>query len=166
VIVSAIAAVGKDGVIGRDGKLPWSLPADLKRFRAITWGKPIIMGRKTHESLGRALPGRTNIILTRQLDYRAHDCLVAHKPDEAIALAESHGADEAVVIGGSDLFREFIPRCERIYLTRVEGNFEGDVFFPLTMLDSPQWEIVHEESCPADSRNPFPSRYQIYRRRS
>jgi dihydrofolate reductase len=157
--------MGKDGVIGREGKLPWSLPADLKRFRAITWGKPIIMGRKTHESLGRALPGRTNIILTRHEDYRATDCLIAHSPKDALALAESRGADEAVVIGGSDVFAEFLPRCERIYLTRVEGDFEGDVFFPMEILDSPEWEVVHEESCPADARNPFASRYQVYQRR-
>ncbi len=165
-IVSAIAAVGKGGVIGREGKLPWSLPADLKRFRAITWGKPIIMGRKTHDSLGRALPGRTNIILTRREDYRAMDCLVAHTPDEALALAESGGADEAVVIGGSDVFEALMPRCEKIYLTRVEGNFEGDAFFPVTMLDSPEWVIVHEELCPADGRNPFTSQYQIYQHRA
>ncbi len=164
-IVSAIAAVGKDGVIGREGKLPWSLPADLKRFRTITWGKPIIMGRKTHESLGRVLPGRTNIILTRREDYRAADCLVAHIPDEALALARSQGADEAVVIGGSEVFEAFIPRCEKIHLTRVEEDFEGDTFFPVTMLDSGEWEIVHEELCPADARNPFTSRYQIYQRR-
>jgi dihydrofolate reductase len=165
VIVSAIAAVGKDGVIGREGKLPWSLPADLKRFRAITWGKPIIMGRKTHESLGRALPGRTNIILTRRRDYPASDCLIAHTPEDALALAESRGADEAVVIGGRDVFEAFIPMCSKIYLTRVEGDFEGDAFFPMKMLDSAEWEIVHEELCPADARDPFPSRFQVYQRR-
>src|SRR5271156_847926 len=100
--------MGTNGVIGRDGKLPWALPGDLKRFRAITWGKPIIMGRKTHESLGRTLPGRTNIILTRQPDFRAPDCLVAHSTDEALAIAESGMAEEAVVIGGSEVFEAFI----------------------------------------------------------
>jgi dihydrofolate reductase len=165
VIVSAIAAVGKDGVIGRDGKLPWSLPADLKRFRATTWGKPIIMGRKTHESLGRALPGRTNIVLTRQPEYRAPDCLVAHTSDEAIALAELQAADEAFVIGGSDVFQAFLPKCARLYLTLVEGEFDGDVFFPMEVLDAPEWEIVHEEAWSADARNRFASRYRIYQRR-
>jgi dihydrofolate reductase len=166
VIVSAIAAIGRDGVIGREGQLPWTLPRDLRRFREITWGKPIIMGRKTHESLGRALPGRTNIILTRRADYRATNCLVAHSPAEAQAIAESCGAEEAVVIGGSDVFEAFIPTCEKIYLTIVDGDFEGDTFFPMGMLDSPGWEIVSEESWPRDERNQFPVTYQILNRRT
>ena len=165
-IVSVIAAVGRNGVIGREGRLPWALPADLKRFRDLTWGKPIIMGRKTHESLGRALPGRTNIVLTRQSDGQAPGCLVAQSPDEAIALADLHGVNEAFVIGGSDVFRAFLPRCDKIYLTMVDGEFDGDAFFPMEMLNSPEWEIVHEELCPADARNPFTSHYQVYQRRS
>ncbi len=163
-IVSVIAAVGKDGVIGREGKLPWVLPADLKRFRAVTWGKPIIMGRKTHESLGRTLPGRTNIVLTRQPDYRASGCLIARTPDEALALAESQGAEEAFVIGGSEVFEALMPQCKKIYLTIVEGEFDGDTFFPIKMLDSSDWEIVHEESWPSDVHNPG-ARYRIYQRR-
>jgi dihydrofolate reductase len=164
VIVSAIAAVGKDGVIGREGKLPWALPADLKRFRAVTWGKPIIMGRKTHESLGRALPGRTNIILTRQPDYRAVGCRIARTPDEALALAESQGAEEAFVIGGSEVFEALLSRCDQIYLTIVDGEFDGDTFFPIRILDSPDWQIVHEETWPADARN-VGARHRIYQRR-
>ena len=164
-IISAIAAIGKDGVIGRAGKLPWSLPADLKRFRAITWGKPIILGRKTHESLGRALPGRTNIILTRRSDYRAPDCLVAHSPREALTLAESAGGDEVVVIGGSEVFEAFLPRCQKIYLTMVEGEFEGDTFFPVRISEAPDWDLVHEEFLPANARNRFATRFQIFQRR-
>jgi dihydrofolate reductase len=166
VIVSAIAAIGKDGVIGREGRLPWTLPRDLKRFRAVTWGKPIIMGRKTHESLGRALPGRSNIVLTRQPAYEAAGCLVADSPDEALALAESSGAEEVVVIGGTEIFEAFLPKCAKLYLTTVEGDFEGDTFFPMRVIDSHDWELVHEESWPADARNRFPARYRIYQRRS
>jgi dihydrofolate reductase len=165
VTVSAIAAVGKNGVIGREGKLPWVLPRDLRRFRAVTWGKPIIMGRKTHEALGRALPGRTNIILTRQTDYQAKDCLVAHTSEEALRLAELEGAEEAVVIGGSEVFAVFLPKCETIYLTTVEGDFEGDTFFPMKLLDPHHWEIVREEFWSADARNPFPARHQVLMRR-
>ena len=164
-IVSAIAAIGKDGVIGREGKLPWHLPDDLKRFRAITWGKPIIMGRKTHESLGRALPGRTNIVLTRSPGYRAEGCTVVSSPIEALSLAASSGAEEAVVIGGSEVFRQFMPLCEKVYLTIVEGEFEGDAFFPVALLDPPEWEVIHEEVCPADARNRFGTSYRILRRR-
>jgi dihydrofolate reductase len=164
-IVSAVAAIGNDGVMGREGELPWTLPADLKRFRAVTWGKPIIMGRKTHESLGRALPGRTNIVLTRQADYRAIDCLVAHSADEALALAQARGAEEVVVIGGSGVFEALIPRCEKVYLTLVEGEFEGDTFFPVGMLASSDWDLVHQEFWPADARNRYPARYQILERR-
>jgi dihydrofolate reductase len=166
VIISAIAAIGRGGVMGRKGKLPWTLPADLKRFRAITWGKPILMGRKTHESLGRALPGRTNIVLTRQSGYRAPGCLVAQTLDEALALAESCGAEEVIVIGGSEVFEVLVPRCERVYLTIVEGDFEGDTFFPVRMLDSPDWELVQEERWPADARNAFTTCYRIHERRA
>ena len=165
-IVSAIAAIGKDGVIGREGKLPWHLPDDLKHFRRLTWGKPIIMGRKTHESLGRALPGRTNIVLTRSPGYRAEGCAVVSSPAKALALAASSGAEEAVVIGGSEVFRQFLPLCEKVYLTIVEGEFEGDAFFPVALLDPPDWEVIHEEVCPADARNPFRTRYRVLMRRS
>jgi dihydrofolate reductase len=165
VIVSFIAAMGTNGVIGRDGKLPWVLPADLKRFRAITWGKPIIMGRKTFDSLGRALPGRTNIILTRQPAFHATDCLIVHSPGEALTIAEERRAEEVVVIGGREVFEAFMTKCERIYLTTVEGQFEGDTYFPVKMLEAPDWEIVHEETCPADERNRFRSRYEIFQRR-
>ncbi|MGP0065282.1 MAG: dihydrofolate reductase [Isosphaeraceae bacterium] len=164
-IISFIAAMGTNGVIGRDGKLPWSLPGDLKRFRAITWGKPIIMGRKTYESLGRALAGRTSIILTRQPDFHATGCLVAHSPDEARAIAEGEKAREAVIIGGREIFEAFLPDCERIHLTVVEGEFEGDTYFPLSILESSKWASVHQESCPADERNRFNSRYEVYERR-
>jgi dihydrofolate reductase len=166
VIVSAIAAIGENGVIGREGKLPWHLPDDLKRFRALTWGKPIIMGRRTFESLGRPLPGRTNIILTRQPDYRAEGCVVASSAAEALSLAASGGAAEAVVIGGSEVFERLLPRCDRVYLTIVEGILEGDVFFPVTLLDSPDWEVVEEKHYAADARNPFPTRLRILNRRN
>jgi dihydrofolate reductase len=166
VIVSAIVAIGKNGVIGREGNLPWHLPDDLKRFRALTWGKPIIMGRRTFESIGRPLPGRTNIILTRQPEYRAEGCVVASSPAEAFSLAASGGAAEAVVIGGSEVFERLLPRCDTVYLTIVEGIFEGDVFFPVTPLDSPDWEVVEEQLHPADARNPFATRFRILNRRN
>ena len=99
--LSLVVAMSRDGLIGREGALPWRLPRDLKHFRQLTWGKPIIMGRKTHEALGRPLPGRTNIVLTRQVGFHAPGCLVARDRDQAIALARSNGSREAMIIGGS-----------------------------------------------------------------
>jgi dihydrofolate reductase len=165
VIVSAIAAVGEGGVIGHEGKLPWHLPDDLKRFRATTWGKPIIMGRRTFESLGRPLPGRTNIVLTRNPDYHATGCSIVRSQADALSLAASSGAPEAVVIGGSEVFRLFLPWCDTVYLTLVERRFEGDTFFPLDLLDPPDWELVHEEVFPPDPRNAVGTRYRVFKRR-
>src|SRR5262245_13367387 len=98
--------MSRDGLIGREGALPWKLPRDLKHFRQLTWGKPIIMGRKTHETLGRPLPGRTNIVLTRRVDYHTAACLVAHDRAEALQLASDTGANEAMIIGGREVYRE------------------------------------------------------------
>jgi dihydrofolate reductase len=151
--LSIVVAMTRGELIGRDGRLPWHLPRDLKQFRRLTWGKPIIMGRKTYESLGRPLPGRTNIILTRQSVDFAEGCKVAHTPEEAIALAAATGASEAMIIGGSEVYREFLPRCESVYVTLVEGSFEGDTYFPGNPTQSPEWQIVSEEHCPADERN-------------
>jgi dihydrofolate reductase len=165
VIVSAIAAIAENGVIGREGRLPWHLPDDLKRFRAITWGRPIIMGRRTFDSLGRALPGRTNIILTRNADYRAEGGAVVASPADALSLAAASGAEEAIVIGGADVFRQLWPWCDKLYLTTVLGDIEGDTFFPPVGLGPPDWDVVHEESRPADSRNPFDTMYRVLMRR-
>lgn len=125
--LSVVVAMGENRVIGVDNRMPWHLPADLKRFRQITMGKPVIMGRRTHESIGRPLPGRKNIVLTTDRNYTAAGCAVVHDLGEA--LREAAG-DEAMVIGGSALYREFLPRAERLYLTLIHRAFEGDTFFP------------------------------------
>src|SRR5208283_4034877 len=138
----------------RAGALPWRLPRDLKHFRRLTWGKPIIMGRKTHEALGRLLPGRTNIVLTRQAEFLASGCLAAHDRAQALALAEATRSREAFIIGGSQVYEAFLPLRPTIHLTLVEGTFRGDVFFPAAVLDSPDWEVLHEERWPADAENP------------
>jgi dihydrofolate reductase len=127
-IISIIAAMAENRTIGKGNKLPWHLPADLKRFRALTLGHPLIMGRKTHESMGRPLPGRKNIVITRQKDYRAEGCVVVHDLPSAFAACE--GADEAFVLGGEKLFQDIIPIADRIYLTIVKAKIEGDARFP------------------------------------
>ena len=159
--LSIVVAMTRDGLIGREGKLPWHLPRDLKHFRQLTWGKPIIMGRKTHESLGKPLTGRTNIILTRQMDYSAAGCLVAHTADEAISLAESSGAADDHGLGGSEVYREFLPRCETIYLTLVEGSFDGDKYFPENLIGMSPWQIISMARWPADETSSVAAIYVV-----
>jgi dihydrofolate reductase len=159
-----VVAMSRDGLIGREGRLPWRLPRDLKRFREITWGKPVIMGRKTHESLGRPLPGRANIVLTRQVGYEARGCLVARDAEQAEEMARATGADEAMVIGGGDVYRTFLPVCETIHLTLVEGSFDGDAYFPGPLLGTSDWRVIGREAWPADAANPHEATYLVLRR--
>jgi dihydrofolate reductase len=143
--ISLIVAASINNVIGAKGELPWHLPEDLKRFREITMGKPMIMGRVTYESIGKALPGRTNIVLTRDADYRADGCETATRLDQALALAGE--TDEVMVIGGAFVYREFLPMADRIYLTRVRAHIDGDALFP--ELDPDEWTVTAKEDFPA-----------------
>jgi len=142
--------VADSGVIGRDNALPWHLPDDLKRFKQLTLGKPIVMGRKTFESIGKPLPGRQNIVVTRDANYRREGVAVALDPDAAVRAAGE--AAEIMIIGGSDLFRAFLPRAGRIHLTRVHGNVAGDVRWPV--LDE-CWKVVQSEAHAADERHAY-----------
>ena len=148
-IVSLIVAMDEDRVIGFEGGMPWHLPADLKHFREITMGKPLVMGRRTHESIGKALPGRRNIVLSHNPDYAAEGCEVAASLDEALALCGDE--EEVMVIGGAKLFEEALPRADRIHLTRIHGHYPGDTYFP--KFDNDAWDIVHMHNGPADERN-------------
>ena len=136
--ITLIVAMGANRVIGVGNRMPWHLSADLKRFRQITLSKPILMGRKTHESIGRPLPGRLNIVLTRDTDYRAEGCTVVHDP--AGALDAAGAAHELMVIGGADLYRSFLPRADRLHLTLIHRDFAGDTFFP--DFDPADWQEV------------------------
>ncbi|MCU7855994.1 MAG: type 3 dihydrofolate reductase [Candidatus Thiodiazotropha sp. (ex Lucinoma borealis)] len=151
-IISLIAAMAKNGVIGRDNRLPWHLPADLKHFKTLTLGKPIIMGRRTWESLPGILPGRQHIVVTRDQDYRAQGCMVVYSVDEAMqAVGE---APEVMIVGGGGFYEAMMPRADRLYLTLVEADIEGDTYFPEI-----DWEVWYEVSCehhPADDRNAYP----------
>lgn len=135
--LSMIAAVARNGVIGSGNKLPWYLPEDLKYFKRMTLGKPIIMGRKTYESIGRPLPGRTNIVLTLQADWDAEGVTVVASIEDAIAVAKAGGALEAVVIGGGQVYRLAMELADCLYLTEVEFDVEGDAFFP--DFDKTEW---------------------------
>lgn len=149
--VSLIVAVAANGVIGRDNRLPWRLPADLKRFKTLTMGHPIIMGRKTHESLGRPLPGRTNIVVTTQPNYEAPGCQVAHSLEQALAFCQSD--DEVFVIGGASLYQQALERADKIYLTEIHQEFEGDVRFP--QLDRTTWQETSRTKVPASAESPL-----------
>ncbi len=164
--ISLIAALADNGVIGRDNKLPWHLPGDLKYFKAVTYGKPVVMGRKTWESLGRPLPGRTNIVITRQPGYVANGAKVVATLEAALQLAEQvaliDGQDECVVIGGAEIYALALPRCDRLYLTEVHAQVDGDAFFP--PFDRTRWREVQRERFAAEGPNPYAYSLVVYER--
>lgn len=145
-----VAAAARNGVIGRDARTPWRLPSDLRRFRALTWGKPLLMGRRTFESIGAALPGRETIALSRDPDFRAPGAHVARGVEEALGLAarlaEAMEASEIVVAGGAQIYAALLPRAEAIELTEVELTVVGDALFPA--LDPREWREVSREAWP------------------
>jgi dihydrofolate reductase len=159
--ITLIVAVADSGVIGRDNTLPWHLPEDLKRFKRLTMGKPIVMGRRTFESIGKPLPGRENIVVTRDANYLREGVIVVHDVDGALRAAGS--APEIMVIGGAELFRALLPRAGRIHLTRVHGNIEGDVVWP--SLDERDWRVVEREARSADERHAYDMTFEVWEKR-
>jgi dihydrofolate reductase len=149
--ISIIVVMANNRVIGRDNRLPWHLPADLAHFKALTMGKPMVMGRKTWESLPGLLPGRRHIVITRQADYRTAGCTLVHSLDQALAAAGE--VPEVMVVGGGAVYREALPRAERLYLTLVEAEVDGDVRFP--EIDAAAWRELSREAHPADARNAY-----------
>ena len=148
-IISLVVARAANGVIGQHGKIPWRIPADMKHFKAVTMGKPCIMGRKTWESLPKKpLPGRTNILLTRDDAFHADGAIVAHSFEEAIACAEAESPEEIAVIGGADIYGVALLRASRIHLTEVHGAFEGDVHMP--PFDPAEWNEIWRKDHPAN----------------
>lgn len=128
--LSIVAAVAKNRVIGASNKLPWYIPEELKRFKALTMGHPIIMGRKTYQSIGKSLPGRLNIVITRDPKFKAEGCLIVNSLKEAVNQAKEKENQEVFIIGGGQIYKQALPLVDRLYLTIVEGNFSGDIFFP------------------------------------
>lgn len=156
-MISIIVAMARNRVIGRNNKLIWHLPADLRHFKNTTLGNPVIMGRKTFESMGKALPGRTNIIVTRQKDYTAPGCLVANSLADALEIAP-HG--EIFIAGGGEIYRQALPLADRMYITVVDHDFEGDTFFP----DFPaeRWQLSEESVHEADEKNSYSMTFRTY----
>ena len=161
-LISLIVAMAQNGVIGHENSLPWRLPEDLKRFRSFTLGKPILMGRKTFESIGRPLPGRTNLVLTRDRSWSAAGVVVVHSVEEALARAGS--SNELVAIGGAEIYRLLLPFARRIYLTHVHADVPGDITFP--EFDSTQWADVECSSQPADEEHAYALTFMTLERRN
>ena len=160
-MISIIVAASANNVIGMQGSLPWKLSDDLKRFKQLTMGKTIVMGRLTWAAIGRPLPGRQNIVLTRQADFAADGCDVVSSPAEALSVAGD--ADEIMVIGGGQIYELFLPKATRLYITRVHAEIDGDAFFP--EIDSNVWQLASSESISADDANQFPFDFMIYERK-
>jgi dihydrofolate reductase len=155
-----VVAASTNNVIGRAGELPWRLPEDLRRFKRLTMGKPIVMGRRTFESIGRPLPGRRNIVVSRRPGLRLDGCEASDSPDAALGLAGQ--VEEIMVIGGQQLFEALLPRCTRIHMTRVHEAIEGDAFFP--ELPPDEWHVVWSEPHPATQEQPLAYTFEILER--
>lgn len=165
--LALIWAMSNNRTIGRNNALPWHLPEDMKYFKRVTMGKPIIMGRKTWESIGRPLPGRTNIVITRDRNFHADGIKIVHTLDEAIALAEKisfiDGAEEVVVIGGAEIYALSLPKADRLYMTQVHADVEGDAHFPEFNIN--EWREIARENHNSSETNPYPYSFLILERK-
>ncbi len=157
-VLSLIVALDRQMAIGKDNAMPWHLSADLRYFKRTTLGKPVIMGRKTFESIGRPLPGRHNVVVTRSATWRAPGCTVYHDVD--VALGELQDVPEAFVIGGAQIYAAALPQCARMHVTHVEADVDGDVFFPA--VDWSAWRAAEVERHAADADNTYPFRITVY----
>ena len=159
--ISMIAAMAHQRVIGKDQKMPWHLPADLVFFKETTMGSPILMGRKTYESIGRPLPGRLNLVVTRNSALKIEGCEVVTSLDEAMAVAEkkSSKSNEVFITGGSHLYKSFLDKADRLYLTLIDAELEGDTYFPDYM--QYKWQEVERIEHQADEKNPYPYSFVI-----
>lgn len=157
--LSLIVAMTRERVIGRENRMPWHLPGDLAYFKRTTLGKPVLMGRNTFASIGKPLPGRRNVIISRTLDEAPAGTEVVASPAEALRLLAAE--EEVMVIGGGQLYRSFMPLASRLYLTRIDASLEGDTYFPEV---GEEWRLVSEQRVPADERNAYACRFQLLER--
>lgn len=160
--ISLIVAADLGGAIGRDGRLPWHLPADLQRFKRLTLGHHLVVGRRTFESIGRPLPGRTMLVVSRQADYAPAGVTVVPDPEQALARAAAAGESEVFVAGGAELYRALLGRADRVYLTRVEAQLEGDTHFP--ELDPARFRLASSERHEPDEKCSWPLRFEVWER--
>jgi dihydrofolate reductase len=166
-IISLVVAMAENRVIGRDNGLPWKVSSDLRRFKALTIGKPVVMGRKCYESIGKPLPGRPNIVITRNPDFKPDGVIVVHSLDFAFDRAEDEakalGVDEIAVIGGGEIYRQAMDDADILHVTYILAKPEGDTYFP--EIDPEIWQADHQEDVPKGEKDDFASRFVTYRRR-
>lgn len=162
--ISFVVAASENNVIGKDNRLPWRLPNDLKFFKNTTWAMPVIMGRKTFESFGKPLAGRTNIVITRRDDWQVEGVIKVKSLEEALQAAEGTDAKEAFIIGGGEIFRQSFAMADKIYITRVHTQLEGDAFFP--EIKEGEWQLFSNLDCPVDARHAYSYSFQLWKRKN
>jgi dihydrofolate reductase len=162
-MISFIVAASENNAIGKDNQLLWHLPNDMRFFKNTTWGMPMIMGRKTFESMNKKFPGRANIVITRQKDWTREGVIVTASIDEAVAKAKETNAREIFIIGGGEIFKEAIPIADTIYMTRVHAILEGDAFFPA--IDEKEWEMVKNEEHEQDLKHAYSYSFQTWKQK-
>jgi len=159
-LLSQVVAAAENNAIGKNNQLLWTLPNDMKFFKNTTWGMPVIMGRKTYESLGKPLTGRTNIIITRKNNWQPEGVRVVHDIQEAMAAAAETDAREAFIIGGGEIYNQTLSMCNRVYLTRVHASPEADTFFP--EIDKTDWELISQLDFAADAKHAYAYSFQVW----
>lgn len=160
--ISLVVAAASNNAIGKDGQLPWHLPNDMKHFKNVTWGMPVVMGRKTFDSLGKPLIGRKNIVITRQPGWKAEGAVPVKSIEDALFVAQQADANEVMVIGGGEVYKALFERAKRIYLTRVEAEPEADTFFPHILPE--QWHLMSQQNHEADEKNSYNYSFQVWER--
>lgn len=161
--ISCIVACAKNNVIGKDNKMPWHLPADLAYFKKITSGHHIVLGRKNFESIGRPLPNRTNVIITRDKEFACSNCVVAYSIEEALSIAHKNGEEEVFIIGGGTIYEQSKELWDKLYLTEIDLEVEGDVFFP--DLNMEEWKLISSQDNPKDEKNPYNYSFKLYHKK-
>ncbi len=160
--IALVVAASTNNVIGKDNSLVWHLPNDMKFFKNVTWGFPVVMGRKTFQELGKPLKGRVNIVITRQADWSVEEVITAGSLDGAMRSATETNAKKIFVIGGGEIYRQAISIADTIYITRVHGEFEGDAFFP--EIDENEWKLISNEDFPVDEKHAYAYSFQVWKR--
>jgi dihydrofolate reductase len=161
--ISFVVAAADNNAIGKDGRMPWHLPADMKHFKNVTWGMPVVMGRKTFESLGKPLPGRKNIVISRQSGWKADGTVAVKNIDDALFVVKQADVNEVLVIGGGEIYKALFEKVNRIYLTRVHAQPEADTFFPALPPD--QWHLMSQQNHEADEKNNYNYSFQVWERK-
>jgi dihydrofolate reductase len=160
--ISLVVAASNNNAIGKDGKLLWNLPNDMKFFKNVTWGMPVVMGRKTFEALGKPLAGRKNIVITKQSSWKAEGTVVVKSLDDALFVAKQTDAKEIMVIGGGEIYKAFFSTANRIYITRVDAELEGDTYFPV--ISPKDWHLVRQKDHEADEKNAYNYSFHVWER--